>query len=72
VIILSLVLGAPIAAISAILGIVIPTSASGGGKMHGALTINVGKRKGKKVRMEGGPAEEADEDEQEDKDDADD
>jgi hypothetical protein len=72
VIILALLLGAPISAISAILGIVIPSSASGGGKMRGGVTINIGKGKRKKVRMEGGPAEEADEDEQEDKDDADD
>lgn len=68
VIILALVLGTPIAAISAILGIVIPSRASGGGKMRGALTVKVGKDKGKKVRMEMKPGEEEDDDDEEDDD----
>jgi len=45
IIILALLLGATITAASAVLGIVIPTSAAGGGKMHGAFTINVGGKK---------------------------
>ncbi len=67
VIIVALVLGTPITAISAILGIVIPTSASSGGRMREALQVLVGKGKGKdkgkEVNMEmGGKEDEDDQD----------
>ena len=62
VIILALLIGGAITAVSAVLGIVIPSSASGGGKMRGAFTINVGKDKGKKVSTEAGQPQDEDKD----------
>ncbi len=58
--ILALLVGGAISAASAILGIVIPTAASGGGRMRGALQIHVGKDKGKEVNMDMGDKDDED------------
>jgi hypothetical protein len=70
-IILAVLMGGVITAVSAVLGIVIPTSASGGGKMRGAFTINVGKGKGKGKTVRIGAGEMPDKDEDDDEDEGD-
>jgi hypothetical protein len=73
-IILALLIGGTITGVSAVLGIVIPSHASGGGKMRGAFTINVGKGKGKRAKTGSDAPREEDkeDDEDEDEDEADD